>query len=151
MGLETKANQSDLDCAAEVWHSHEVYLFSGPVDEKGVSCYRMSKQITVYPVLFCQCPFCGYIFVGQIQDEGKRTWSNHSCCTAECEFARKFDIDAAFMDFDRDNLFTAPTDSPMLELARHAAKIVRFDSSTSLAEVDGIRRSAQLLREKRIF
>ncbi|MEN6537129.1 MAG: hypothetical protein ABFD89_25965 [Bryobacteraceae bacterium] len=150
MALETKPNDSDLECAAQIWPDQEVYLFSGAVNENGISCYRM-EEMTVYSVLFAQCPFCGYAFVGSVRDEGKRTWNNHSCPVAECEFAAKFDIDSAFMDFVPDNLIPPPTDSPMLQIAKCAANSVRFESATSLSEVDGMRRSVQLLRENKQF
>lgn len=156
MVLERKPTDWELETAGHFATCSRIdgaYVFIGaPGNPEGLSCYVMGNKTHAYNVEFAQCPFCGAVCIGHfIDEEGNISWSAHPCCLAECDFARSFNIDSGFMDFTTSKGLPLPTKSPMLLLARHAAERVRFDSVESLAELQGFRQAAQVLRSARIF
>ena len=92
---------------------------------------------------FGQCQFCGEYFVGHFRndEDTKDAYGGHYGCMQEYEFAKRFNIDSAFMDFMNDGASTPlQNDSPILRLAlRDAAQKVKFDSKDSLAALRALR------------
>ncbi len=49
-----------------------VYLFVGPPPGQGRSCFAFGKDPTPIPKSFCQCQFCGRIYIGPPGPAGVR-------------------------------------------------------------------------------
>jgi hypothetical protein len=156
--FERKATEWDIETAAHLWECDQkvdVALFSNGVGATGMRCwsFRQFKSPSSYSVEFAQCPFCGKIHLVQFRDEESEQvrFPSHNCLE-ESEFAERFDIDDAFLDFTRrDERPPLPTDSPALRIAARSAAMLQFDSAESLAMARGMRESVAVLRQNRVF
>jgi hypothetical protein len=154
--LERKPSAWELETGAHLTECERflehVYFFPRGVGESGLECYQLGNQPAVTACEFAQCPFCGTAYIGQFRAEDGTPYFNSHSCLEEYEFAERYDVDVAFLDFTgKEDTFPLPTESPILQIARSAAKAARFDSQDSLAVVRGMRASAETLREHRVF
>jgi hypothetical protein len=137
---------------AECNESESVYFFPGGVGERGLQCWQYLDNANATNCEFAQCPFCGAFYIAEFRAEDATPYFQSDNCVEEYEFAERYGIATAFLDFTRTGeVFPIPTESPMLEIARRAATTVQFDSKESLAALRGMRESAETLRRHRVF
>jgi hypothetical protein len=154
---ESQPSARDIESAMHISRCNpveDVFIFVGPPTVSGFSCFCYSQDHKPSPVDFGQCQFCGEYFVGHFRndEDTKDAYAGHYGCMQEYEFAKRFNIDSAFMDFMNDGASTSlQNDSPILGLARDAAQKVKFDSKDSLAALAGTKKSIALLIQNRCF
>jgi len=132
-----------------------VYAFYGDVAGHAQWCWDRPFEGSAEAVSeFAQCPFCGCFFIGTFKENGQNQYFNHYCCVAECGFAKAYDIDSAFLDFSghhQRSLMLTPTSSPILNIARSAARSFRFESRDTLEKLDQVKSAINELRSGAIF
>jgi hypothetical protein len=153
--LERKPSKLELETGchlAESNRSEPVYFFPGGIGEGGLQCWQYFGRANTTNCEFAQCPFCGALYIAEFRAEDTTKYFHSHNCVEEYEFAERYGIDASFLDFTRKGEdFPLPTEGPMLQIARRAAKTVRFDSPESLAVLRGMRESAETLSLSRVF
>lgn len=153
---ERPASKWDIETVAHYLKcelSEHAYIFSGLPTEHGLAVFWLSDNRT-YEVDFAQCPFCGEFFIRQFKDSdsGREYYRGHYGCIAEEQYAERLDIDPSFMDFtDRYQVVPLPNSSPMLQIARMAARKARFESKEYAHELRGVARSLEVLKQSRYF
>jgi hypothetical protein len=154
---ENEPSADDIEAAMYMSRCNlmeNVYLFVGPPPGRGTSCFAFGKDPTPIPKSFGQCQFCGRIYIGQFRDDDNKrdVYTGHYGCMEECEYARVFNIDSAFMDFteERGNV-PLTSDSPILRVAAMAAQDIAFGAKENAGWLAGVRHSIEVLRQNRCF
>jgi hypothetical protein len=80
-----------------------------------------------------QCPCCGRIGVSPDADATDSYRINTHICFAECEIAKRYNV---LDHFNQD--FAHTSSSPLLDLAREAAKSVRFEDASYIDQIRGL-------------
>lgn len=97
---------------------------------------KKTGECTQLTADFRQCPMCGLIEAGS---------TDYHFCLEALTIAKRFDI---YSHFHQDVVFGF---SPLLELAKEAAKSARFESPEWREEIKGIILSGQRMRERNVF
>jgi hypothetical protein len=131
-----------------------VYAFYGELARQGIRCCsdditkEMKDSSACCLSEFAQCPFCGRFYIEAFTDNRHaKRYVSHGGCVAECEFSSSYDIDECFLDYRKDQqVLPAPTCSPMLDLARHVGRTIRFEARDALDKLEGVRLAIEVLR-----
>ncbi len=154
-------DQGEIDktCWLHDLTGKDSYIFHGASfdGDGGLYCWGRSAVLGewVSDARIQQCPLCGQITFGFKAKPGEKdelSISGHACLV-ECEIAKKYDVDAGFLDWQdlTQVKLQNPESSPMLALAYQAARSVRFEDQDHLREIAGIAASVRTLRDQQVW